>query len=110
VKSIRTFGLLQPIIVCLLPDGKYRLIAGRRRVLACAILQMAYTKAVVLDDIPDPAIANAIWATENLVRHETPSAELAATFEALLMKYGSVEEIARQTGIPADKVSRYLSR
>ena len=110
VRSIKTFGLLQPIIVSLLPDGKYQLIAGRRRILACAMLQMTFVKGVVLDSVPDPAIANAIWATENLVRHEVLSAELTATFAALLQKFGSANAIAAQTGIPLDKVQRYLPR
>lgn len=108
VRSIKKFGLLQPIIVAPLPNGNFQLIAGRRRVLACAMLQATFAKAVVLDSAPDPAIADAIWATENLVRHETPSAELAATFVALVKKFGSANDIAEQTGIPVNKVRRYL--
>ena len=108
VRSIRKFGLLQPIVVCPLPGGKYRLIAGRRRVMACAMLQMTSAQAVILDSVPDPAIANAIWAAEHLVRHETLSTELELTFQLLLKKFGSANDIAEQTGIPVDKVRRYL--
>ena len=108
--SIKRFGLLQPVIVCEAPQGRYGLIAGRRRVLACAMLRMTAIKAVVLDQPPDPVVADAIWATENLVRHELNPRDVSAAFATLLMKYGSDDAIAEQTGIPLEIVRRRLGR
>jgi ParB family chromosome partitioning protein len=107
INSIKRFGLLQPVIVCELPGGKYELIAGRRRVLAHVLLQAPSLKAVVLDERPDPAIAGAIWAAETLVRNDPTAAELVGVMAALITRFGSAAAVSDQTGIPLDKVQRY---
>ena len=108
INSIKRFGLLQPVIVCELPDGKYELIAGRRRVLAHVLLRAQSLKAVVLDERPDPEIAGAIWAAETLVRHEPNRAEMRAVMTALVRRFGSAAAVSEETGIPTAEVLRYL--
>ena len=108
VESIKTFGLLQPIVVARRPDDMFQLIAGRRRVMAALLLQATFIKAVILDSLPEPPVAGAIWASENLVRRVPPAAELTAVFQALLTTFGSPAAIAEQTGIPLADAQRYL--
>jgi ParB family chromosome partitioning protein len=108
MESIKTFGLLQPIVVARCPDDMFQLIAGRRRVMALVMLQATFIKAVVLDSLPDAPVAGAIWATENLVRRPPHGAELRTVFQSLLKECGSTNAIAEQTGIPLDEVQRYL--
>jgi ParB family chromosome partitioning protein len=108
VESIKAIGLLQPIVVARRPDDMFQLIAGRRRVMAALLLQASFIKAVVLDSLPEPSIAGAIWASENLVRRTPPPADLIAVFQALLTQFGSPGAIAEQTGIPVGDIQIYL--
>ena len=107
LKSIRTFGLLQPVIVCEIPGGRYELVAGRRRVFAYVLLQASHIAAVILDRRPDPEISAAIWATENLVRRPADHKEMAIAFAALLDRFGSAADVAEQTGVPIDTVQLF---
>ena len=107
VNSIKQFGLLQPVIVCEVPDEKYELISGRRRLLAHILLQAPSLKAVVLDERPDPDIAGAIWAAETLVRKDPNSTELTAVMNVLVKRFGSPAAVSTETGIPVSSVLRY---
>jgi ParB/RepB/Spo0J family partition protein len=107
LNSIRKFGLLQPVIVCEIPGGRYELIAGRRRVFAHVLLQVSHIAAVILDRRPDPEISAAVWATENLVRRTADYEEIRIAFAALLDRFGSAADVAEQTGIPIDKVQSF---
>jgi ParB family chromosome partitioning protein len=109
VNSIKQFGLLQPVIVCELPDDKYELIAGRRRLLAHVLLQAPSLKAVVLDERPDPEIGAAIWAAETLVRNDPNAVEVRAVIRALLTRFGSAAAVSAETGIPVATVLSYIN-
>jgi ParB family chromosome partitioning protein len=108
--SIKTHGLLQPIIVSQLPGGRYEAVAGTRRIMALAKLMARTVLAVVLTERPSPELAQAIWLNENLVREGLPEADLRQLFGSLLKKYGSVAAVAKETGLSAAKVGRYLPR
>ncbi|MCL0063579.1 ParB/RepB/Spo0J family partition protein, partial [Peptococcaceae bacterium] len=47
VNSIKKHGVIQPIIVCRLPDSKYRIIAGERRFRACKLAGMKTIPAII---------------------------------------------------------------
>src|SRR5260370_39840079 len=52
-KSINKQGLLNPITVYQKPDGRYVLIAGQRRLLACKQLGWMAIHAIVRDTVTD---------------------------------------------------------
>jgi len=67
--SIRTIGLLQPILVCPAGKrGKYYIIAGQRRFLAYRLLRKKKIIAGVLAGRIDDTMAKVYSLTENLVR------------------------------------------
>jgi ParB family chromosome partitioning protein len=104
--SLKKFGLLQPIVVCEAGDGKYEVLAGRRRVIAYVQMRAPHIWAAIMDERVDLETGNAIWLTENLVRRVSEE-DLTAVFELLLKKYGTVKALAEQTGLPLEKVRRY---
>ena len=105
--SIKKYGLLQPIVVCERPQGKYEVLAGRRRLLAYVKLRAPHIAAVVMDEGVDADTAAAIWLTENLVRETIPQKDLGMLVTALVKKYGSVALAAERTGIAASKLAKY---
>jgi ParB family chromosome partitioning protein len=93
VRSIKTHGLLQPVIVTPAagPDGtKYRIIAGERRFRAC--------REAGLDSIPARVVRgsektlNEIALVENLQRRDLSPLETAAALKSLMEKYGQTQE------------------
>ncbi|MCS7001172.1 MAG: ParB/RepB/Spo0J family partition protein, partial [Candidatus Kapabacteria bacterium] len=66
-KSIEKQGLLSPITVFRKPDGRYSLIAGQRRLLACKQLGWPTISAIVRESMTD-ADATAISLVENVHR------------------------------------------
>jgi len=67
VESIREKGVLEPIIVTP-QDGKYLLISGERRLLACRMLGLATIPARVIDAVTAKDDILALQLTENLQR------------------------------------------
>lgn len=67
VESIREKGILEPVIVTL-RDGKYRLISGERRLLACRKLGLATIPARLIDGVTAKDEILALQLTENLQR------------------------------------------
>lgn len=82
VKSIATHGILQPVLAVPTEDGRYRLIAGERRVEAARQAERS-TVPVVVRDVDD-ATAGVWQAVENLHRRDlTVSEEAAACARSL---------------------------
>ena len=107
--SIRVQGLLQPIVVCESDKkGKYEILTGQRRFLACKQLKMKTIRAVVLSEKVDEITAKAISITENLVRRNLSQKELIDACTAVFNKYGSVKAVCEATGLPYRDVSHYV--
>lgn len=106
--SIARQGLLQPIVVAQKPNGRFEVLAGQRRFLACRKLNYSNIRAVVLDSADDEAIRVAISLTENLVRQDNTQKELIDACTKLYKKYGSIKDVAAETGLTANVVSRYV--
>lgn len=75
-KSIATHGVLQPVLAAPAGDGRYRLIAGERRVEAARQAEHA-TVPVVVREVDD-ATAGVWQAVENLHRRDLTISEEAA--------------------------------
>lgn len=92
-QSIKTYGLLQPIIVRQ-HGRKYQLVAGERRHLACRKLGWQRIPALVRD-YNDSAMA-AIALIENLQRENLNFLEESEGLERLLTEFGLTQEVLAQ--------------
>jgi ParB family chromosome partitioning protein len=67
--SLKEVGQLQPIVIRVLPDGKYERIIGFRRILAAKEAGWTKIKAIVLNDISEE-VAALMMLSENLHRED----------------------------------------
>ena len=113
-ESIKENGLLAPIIVCPLNNGKYRIIAGHNRVEACRIAGITAIPSVVKD--ADENRAKLMMADTNLCqRTELLPSERAYAYKAqreALIALGSPRStaaIAEKYGEGRATVQRYIA-
>lgn len=92
-QSIKTYGLLQPVILRKCSDG-FQLVAGERRYLACKKLKWKRIHAIV-NDFTDSALA-AISLIENLQRENLNFIEEARGYEKLLVEFNLTQEVLAQ--------------
>ncbi len=103
VASIRTRGLLQPLIVA--PDG--RLLAGRRR-LEAARRAGLMTVPVRVCEIASERAAIEISLVENVERSDLDPLTRAKSYHALIEQGATVEEIADLVGQGTGHVYQHL--
>lgn len=107
--SIQEKGLLNPIMVRSSATGKYELIAGQRRFLACRKLGMTTIPAMIRSQMDD-ADATAISLIENVHRAEMNPMDKARAFVALRDRYsGDIQRVSKETGIGIQTVKKYLT-
>lgn len=88
-ESIRSVGLLQPILVRKVED-RYQLLAGERRWRACQFLQMARIPARLMES--SDAASALISMIENLQRESLNPIEEAAGFASLIRDFDMTQE------------------
>ncbi|MBS4030427.1 MAG: nucleoid occlusion protein [Clostridiales bacterium] len=93
-QSIRTYGLLQPILVRKEKEDVFQLIAGERRLMACKSLGWTHINAVIRT-ISDSAMAT-IALIENLQREDLNFIEEAEGYGRLLEEFGLTQEVLAQ--------------
>ena len=69
-ESIKQLGLIQPVTLHKMPDGKYRKIAGWRRIEACKLLGMTKIRAIVKSNPFDIDTHNLAILHENTQRED----------------------------------------
>jgi ParB family chromosome partitioning protein len=95
--SIASAGLLQPLIVRPLDDGRYELVAGERRWRAAQLAGLERVPAVIRSSPEDERLQSAL--IENMVREDLNPVEEARAVAALVDDLGiSKEELARRVG------------
>ncbi len=104
--SIKTAGLMQPIVVRASGEG-YEIIAGERRWRAAAIAGLTHVPAII-KDLDDRTSAE--WALiENLQREDLNPIDRAEAFDRLVVDYNATQQdIASQLGIDRSSVSNFL--
>ena len=107
--SIGKVGLLEPIVVAPPgPSGKYEIILGQRRFLAHQELGLEKITAGILSQRIEEIEAKVLSVTENLVRRELNRKDLIDVCTYLYKQYGSIKDVADETGLPAQRVSEYV--
>jgi ParB family chromosome partitioning protein len=100
-------GLLQPLIVRPLDDGRYELVAGERRWRAAQKAGIARVPAVVRTSPEDERLQAAL--IENMVREDLNPVEEARACAALVDDLGiSKEELARRVGRSRAAISNLI--
>lgn len=109
VTSIRRWGLLHPIRVARKADGRYEILAGQRRFLACQKLGYKTIQATVVDDAGvDEFEKVGMSVTENLIRRDNSQKELIDACTKLFKRYGSIKMVAQEMGLNPNEVSKYV--
>jgi ParB family chromosome partitioning protein len=106
-ESITANGVVQPVLVRPLPNGRYQLIAGERRWLASQKAGKS-TIPVILRQVSDEQ-AMEITIVENLQRADLNPIEQARAYERLGREFGMTQEqMAHRTGKDRASVANYL--
>lgn len=105
--SIKMHGIIQPLTVTAIPNGRYRLIAGERRFRASRIAGLkevpVYIRQVFDDNILELALL------ENLQRENLNAIEIALSYKRLMddLDY-SQEQLAERMGKDRSTVTNYV--
>lgn len=95
--SIREHGVLQPVLVQPLPDGRYQLIAGERRWRAARLAGLTMIPAVVRQVSDEERLELAI--VENVQREDINAVEEAVAYRMLMERFGMTQEqVAQRVG------------
>lgn len=108
-RSIRSKGIVQPIVVTKDPDapGTYRIVAGERRWRAARRAGLSEVPVVLRDAAPDERLELAL--VENLQRVDLGPVEEARAYQELLRRLAiSQEELARRLGRDRSTIANAL--
>lgn len=95
--SIREFGIIQPLVVRPVGDGKYELIAGERRLRAAQIARRKTVPVIVRQADAQSSLELAL--IENVQREDISAIECAHAYRRLAEEFGmSQEKIAQRIG------------
>lgn len=112
IASIRSLGVIQPLLVRFNCDG-YEVIAGQRRLLACQALQAESTEFIqvpcALLENADDAVAVEASLAENVARLPMDEIDQYEAFAALTGQGRSIADIASQFGVTELLVKRRLA-
>lgn len=88
--SIRQKGIIQPLIVRALSNGKYEIVAGERRWRASQLAQL-HELPVIVRDFSDAEVIE-VAIIENIQRADLNAIEEALAFKQLMEKFGHTQE------------------
>lgn len=95
--SLRTYGVVQPVVVRQLATGAYQLVAGERRLRAARMAGLERVPAIVRDVDETGALELAL--VENLQREDLNPIDEARGYESLMEIAGATQsEIAERVG------------
>ena len=108
LNSIKTHGLLEPIVIKEDGHGSYNLICGERRLAVFRQLGLKTIKANIRNDIKEEDIF-VIQIIENLQRKELEPLELARAYKKLLDSNKTIREVSRLVGKSKSHISDIVS-
>jgi ParB family transcriptional regulator, chromosome partitioning protein len=105
--SIRSSGVVQPVVLRPGPNGRFQLVAGERRWLASKRAGKATIPAVIRQISNEQAME--ITIIENLQREDLNPMEQARAFEKLSRDFGlTQEQIASRTGKDRASIANFI--
>ncbi len=106
-ESLSEAGMIQPILVRPLPDGRFELIAGERRWRAAREAGLEMVPALIRDD--DAATRMQTALIENVAREDLNPVDEARACAALVEDLGlTKEELARRLGRSRESISNLV--
>ena len=108
--SIRAIGQIHPIVVCestTIP-GKFEILTGQRRFLACCELGQKDIWATILDRSVPEEEAKVISLSENIIQTDLADQDIIDVCTYLWKIYDDPKIIAEKTGLPIDKVKDHV--
>lgn len=106
--SIATFGLLQPIVLRQVGDGRHVVIAGHRRLAACKLAGMKSIPAVTVSNVPAPRV-HEMQLVENIQREQLSLADTADAVRQLLTLHKKPATVAAIVSKSQSWVSKHLT-
>ena len=107
VESIRSLGLIQPITVRRISDGRYQIISGERRFRACKAAGMDMIPAYIREADDQGMLEMAI--VENIQRENLDPIEVAMSYQRLIDECNlTQEQMALRVGKKRSSVTNYL--
>lgn len=105
--SIKTIGVIQPISLREMPDGKYQIIAGERRYRAAKMAGLTQIPAWVKTAEDDSVMEMAL--IENIQREDLNSIEIALAFQKLQEIYNLTQEkLSERLGKKRATIANYI--
>jgi len=106
-ESIRSSGVVQPVVLRPAPNGRFQLVAGERRWLASKRAGKTAIPAVIRQISNEQAME--ITIIENLQREDLNPMEQARAFERLSREFGlTQEQIASRTGKDRASIANFI--
>jgi ParB family chromosome partitioning protein len=106
--SIKEKGLLNPITVLERENGRYDLIIGQRRFLACKQLGLETIPAIVRNNMDDTD-ATILSLVENVHRADMSPIDKARAYKKIYQKYADYASVARETGVSIITIKKYMT-
>ena len=104
VASIKAHGILQPLVVTPLADGKYQLVVGERRWRAAQLADLGEVPVIIREAGDQERLALAL--VENIQRQDLNPLEEAAAFRRLQDEFNlTQEQVAKQVGKSRSQVA-----
>ncbi len=105
--SIRTYGVIQPVVVRQLPTGVYQVVAGERRLRAARLAGLEVVPAIVRDVDETGALELAL--VENLQREDLNPIDEAHGYESLMELSGATQaDVSERVGRGRSTVANAL--
>jgi len=106
-ESIRTSGVIQPVVVRPAPSGGYELVVGERRIRAAKLAGLETVPALIRD-VPDDKMLELALA-ENIQRVDLNPIEKATAIRQMITELGLTQEAAAQRlGLDRSTISNLL--
>jgi ParB family chromosome partitioning protein len=106
-ESIKTWGLIQPITVREIKDGRYQIISGERRFRAARIAGLTAMPVYIRTTDDEDLLKLAL--IENIQREDLNPIEVAISFKCLMDAYAVTQEaLSEQVGRKRTTVANYL--
>ncbi len=106
-ESIKKLGIVQPLTVREIPDGRYQLIAGERRLRAARLAGLTHVPAFIRTADDQAMLELAL--VENIQREDLDAVEVAISFQRLIEECRlTQEELSDRVGKQRSTIANYL--